>query len=97
MKSKKYAKLLTSLVPVTLIKDSYRYADDVTVTYNGINFRIQRGRRVMVPKGVELILRASDRQKNAAQSFCEKLSDIFDQKNQRVLLGGSVKSGLPKE
>ena len=38
------------LVPVMLMKDNSRYKDDVTVTVNGLNYHIQRGVSVLVPK-----------------------------------------------
>ena len=61
------------LVPVLLIKDSNRYKDDVTVTVNGINYQIQRGVPVMVPRAVALVLERSRSQELAAQAYVESL------------------------
>lgn len=60
-------------VPVMLIKDNDKYKDDVTVTLNGTNFRIQRGVKVMVPRNIALILERGHRQEMNAQSFVDSL------------------------
>ncbi len=61
------------LVPVMLIKDNNRYKDDVTVTVNGINYQIQRGVSVMVPRSVALVLERSHQQEMEAQEYLESL------------------------
>lgn len=61
------------LVPVMLLKDNSRYKDDVTVTVNGVNYQIQRGVTVMVPRCVALVLERSRRQELAAQAYVESL------------------------
>lgn len=61
------------LVPVLLMKDNRRYKDDVTVTLNGINYQIQRGVPVMVPRAVALVLERSRKQELAAQEYLESL------------------------
>jgi hypothetical protein len=61
------------LVPVLLIKDNSRYKDDVTVTLNGVNYQIQRGVSVMVPRAVALVLERSRKQELAAQEYVESL------------------------
>lgn len=60
-------------VPVMLIKDNSKYKDDVTVTVNGINYQIQRGVQVMVPRKVALVLERSHIQELAAQEYMESL------------------------
>ena len=60
-------------VPVMLIKDNTRYKDDVTVTVNGINYQIQRGVPVTVPRCVALVLERSRNQELAAQEYLESL------------------------
>lgn len=60
-------------VPVMLIKDNNRYKDDVTVTVNGINYQIQRGVPVTVPRCVALVLERSRNQELAAQAYLESL------------------------
>ncbi len=61
------------LVPVMLIKDNNRYKDDVTVTVNGINYQLQRGVSVMVPRSVALVLERSRQQEMEAQEYLESL------------------------
>lgn len=61
------------LVPVMLMKDNSRYKDDVTVTVNGINYQIQRGVSVMVPRSVALVLERSHKQELEAQAYVESL------------------------
>lgn len=60
-------------VPVMLMKDNNRYKDDVTVTINGVNYQIQRGVSVMVPRSVALCLERSHAQELAAQEYLESL------------------------
>lgn len=60
-------------VPVMLIKDNSKYKDDVTVTVNGVNYQIQRGVQVMVPRCVALVIERSHRQELAAQEYMESL------------------------
>lgn len=60
-------------VSVMLIKDNDRYKEDVTVTLNGINYRIQRGVQVKVPRNVALILERSHKQEMDAQSYVDSL------------------------
>ena len=60
-------------VPVMLIKDNSKYKDDVTVTVNGVNYQIQRGVQVMVPRCVALALERSRRQELAAQEYMDSL------------------------
>ncbi len=61
------------LVPVMLIKDNSRYKEDVTVTVNGINYQIQRGVAVMVPRCVALVLERSHKQELEAQAYVDGL------------------------
>ncbi len=60
-------------VPVMLVKDNGRYREDVTVTVNGVNYQIQRGVSVMVPRSVALVLERSQQQELAAQAYVESL------------------------
>ena len=61
------------LVPVMLIKDNFKYKDDVTVTVNGVNYQIQRGVQVMVPRCVALALERARKQEMDAREFMERL------------------------
>lgn len=60
-------------VPVMLIKDNAKYKDDVTVTVNGVNYQIQRGVRVSVPRKVALVLERSRIQEHKAQEYMDSL------------------------
>lgn len=60
-------------VPVMLIKDNAKYKDDVTVTVNGINYQIQRGVQVLVPRKVALVLERSHLQELDAQAYMDSL------------------------
>lgn len=61
------------LVPLTLIRDNYKYKDDLTVTVNGTNYQIQRGVQVMVPRSVALAVERSHKQEMAAQDYVKSL------------------------
>ncbi len=61
------------LVPIMLIKDNAKYKDDLTVTVNGINYQIQRGAQVMVPRKVALAVERSRNQELEAQAYVESL------------------------
>lgn len=73
VKSKDIEEYYKELVPVMLIKDNDRYKEDVTVTLNGLNYRIKRGVQVMVPRNVALILERGHKQEMDAQSFVDSL------------------------
>lgn len=72
-KSRNLEAYYKELVPVMLIKDNNRYKDDVTVTVNGLNYQIQRGISVMVPRCVALVLERSQKQEMEAQAYVESL------------------------
>ena len=74
-------------VSVFLMKDDLRYTDDVTVTYNGVNYQVKRGVPVEVPRFIKLILDDSFRQKTAAAEFSKQLEDSFYFKTERVQRG----------
>lgn len=67
-------------VTVTLLKDNFNYKDDVTITYNGVNYQIQRGIPVQVPMFIKLILEDGFRQQLTADNYSEKLSKVFQDK-----------------
>lgn len=75
MKSTKMSieKYYKELVPVMLTKDNNRYKEAVTVTVNGINYQIQRGVSVMVPRCVALALERSRLQELEAQAYVDSL------------------------
>lgn len=59
-------------VEITLPK--VREGDDVTVTLNGVNYQIQRGVSVKVPRSVAMIIERSEKQSQAAQELVDRLS-----------------------
>lgn len=63
----------TEPVPIMLNKDNNRYKEDLTVTVNGVNYQIQRGVSVMVPRCVALVLERSRKQESAAQAYLDSL------------------------
>ncbi|MBQ3054275.1 MAG: hypothetical protein IJC89_05170 [Clostridia bacterium] len=71
-------------VTVTLIKDNNNYKDDVTITYNGVNYQIQRGVPVEVPMFIKLILEDGFRQQMEANAYSEKLSHEFGVKAKEI-------------
>lgn len=72
-KAEELERFYSEPVPVMLIKDNAKYKDDVTVTVNGLNYQIQRGVQVMVPRSVALVLERSRKQEIAAQEYMESL------------------------
>jgi len=72
------------LVTVTLLKDNNNYKDDVTITYNGVNYQIKRGIPVQVPMYIKLILEDSHRQQMCADAYSEKLKEEFVGKTDKM-------------
>ena len=60
-------------VPVMLMKDNANYKDDVTVTLNGVNYQIQRGVHVELPRKVALVLERSAYQERKAREYMNSL------------------------
>lgn len=52
------------MVKIKLFKDGSKYKDDVFVSRNGVNYLIQRGIEVEVPKGIAEILENQERMDN---------------------------------
>lgn len=65
------------MVPIKLFKDGDRYKDDVPVTLNGKLYLIQRGKVVMVPRGVKEILDTQERQDIDAALYRERKSEEY--------------------
>lgn len=70
-------------VKVRLFKDSGRYADDVYVGWNGVNYQIQRGVDVEVPRGVAEIIKESEDQQQSAALTIEELSSDFEKETKK--------------
>lgn len=76
--SKEQKAFLEEKVPVQLMKDNNKYKHDLTVTHNGVNYQIQRGKPVMVPRFVAFILEESHRQEMVALELQEKLVKDYE-------------------
>ena len=55
-------------VPVTVSGEN-----DITVTLNGVNYRIKKGHSVMIPRKAALIIEQSAEQDTAAKEYLEML------------------------
>ena len=71
-------------VEIKLYKDNHRYKDDVTVGLNGKFYRIKRGVKVMVPKGVAEILENSAKQKEFVANLEDELEQEFEKKRKQL-------------
>ena len=71
-KTKSMEEFYQELVPIELRKDNW-HREDVTVTVNGVNYQIQRGVSVKVPRSVALVLERSRAQEAAAQAYVDRL------------------------
>ncbi|HIV86148.1 MAG TPA: hypothetical protein H9900_04990 [Candidatus Monoglobus merdigallinarum] len=60
-------------VPIMLVKDNWKYKDDLTVTLNGTNYQIKRGVPVNVPRKVALVIERSHKQELEAEKYIESL------------------------
>jgi hypothetical protein len=65
------------MVPIKLFKDGDRYKSDLTVALNGKTYTIQRGKVVMVPKGVAEIIDNSQKQDIDAALYRERKEDEY--------------------
>lgn len=73
------AKKEEKMVTVHLIKDGYRYKDDVFVGVNGKTYLIQRGKDVKVPEAVAKVLADSQHQDEMTNQMMESLSGQYDE------------------
>lgn len=71
---------MQSLEPVFLMQDTSGMKSDVTVTFNGVNYQIQRGKHVLVPKFLKLVLDHSYRQQMAAEEYSQKLCSEYTER-----------------
>ncbi len=82
---KKNQNYYKKLVTVSLLKDNNNYKDDVTITYNGVNYQIQRGIPVRVPMFIKLILEDGFRQQMIIDSYSDKLAREFMEKTDKMI------------
>lgn len=73
------------LVETMLFKDDDRYSDDVTVGYNGVMYKIQRGERVQIPYAVFEILQNSQIQDSFAARFMDRMEREYEKKENEIL------------
>lgn len=57
-------------VPVTVSGEN-----DITVTLNGVNYRIKRGHTVQIPRKAALIIEQASQQDSAAREYLERLGE----------------------
>ena len=62
------AAYLDEKVPVTVSGEN-----DITVTLNGVNYRIKKGHTVMIPRKAALIIEQAAEQNEAAAKLMERL------------------------
>lgn len=74
----------TGLVPVELFKDNGKYADDLTVVWNGKVFKIQRGKVVMVPPEVKEIIDHSQYQDFNTAAMIGGMEEEYFQKSKQL-------------
>lgn len=55
-------------IPVTISGEN-----DVTVTLNGVNYRIKKGHTVQIPRKAAMIIEQAEHQDNAAREYVENL------------------------
>ena len=67
-----------------LIKDNSRYKDDVTVTVNGVNYQIQRGVEVEIPKSVAEVIEHSAAQDQKTAELIDSLVAETQQKEREM-------------
>lgn len=68
---------LEEYVPIELFKDGKEYKDDVFVSVNGENCRIQRGVPVKIKRKFALVLENSQLQDIAAAEFAEARQEEY--------------------
>lgn len=66
------------MVPFWAFKDDDRYKDDIVVGWNGMMYRIQRGKHVRIPREVYNILRRSMAQDAATAEMLEQRGREYD-------------------
>jgi len=74
MAKKEVKKEKEGYVPIFLFKDDQRYKDPVVnVIINGVKYSVPRGKQVMVPKEVAIVLERSQEGDRRAQMIDEEM------------------------
>lgn len=68
---------LNERVPFQAFYDGEKYKDDIVVTVNGINYQIQRGELVMIPRFVLLVIEDAEAQIKAASRTSQGFEAIL--------------------
>lgn len=79
-KKKDQEKYMNQKVPFKAMLDGDKYSDDITVTINGKNWVIERGKRVMIPRYVYNALEAHERQRAVAAHTSSKYNNRYKDK-----------------
>lgn len=68
---------LNERVPFQAFYDGEKYKDDIVVTVNGINYQIQRGELVMIPRFVAMAVDDAEAQMKAASRTSQGFEAIL--------------------
>ena len=71
--SSEFDKAFAELVPIQLYKDNGKYNSDLFVRLNGRQYKIQRGKRVMVPKPIKEIIDQSEESDRRCAEMIDRL------------------------
>lgn len=82
--NKEIDEYLMERIPARFFKDNEQYKDDIQLIYRGRLYNIQRGKNVMIPRGLAMAIEDAERQNLAAVSAIEGFSSIY-RKSQEFL------------
>lgn len=72
------------MVEIELFYDGEKYKDPVQVGLNGKMYQIQRGKKVMVPRGVAEIIANSEKQDRNTKKMIQSLTEDFEGKRDQL-------------
>lgn len=73
-----------NLVPKELFLDNGKYADDLTVVWNGKVYKIQRGKEVMIPREVREIIEHHEAQDKQTSGMIRGMESEWIEKAKRI-------------
>ena len=68
---------LMEKIPVQFFKDNERYKDDINTIYRGKVWKIKRGIKVLIPRGLANALEDAERQNQAATRASEEFEEAY--------------------
>ena len=72
------------MVEIELFYDGEKYKDPVQVGLNGKMYQIQRGKKVLVPRGVAEIIANSVKQDKSTKKMIQSLTEDFEGKREQL-------------